>query len=405
MNGSDFVHGGVILVVLGALLAYCRNLPGKIWRLFERNFVTRVEVYDDDESFQWVRLWLTEQLQGTRSVAVFTKKQKKEEYDDLPEEKEHKPKIFFTPAPGFYFFRFMKKIVIVTRERKESEGKSDNILQKPRETFIIRIFSRNTQIAKNLIETARDYALPEDGKIEVRSSQAGYWRLIARVSKRPLESVVLSGNLVKDLISDLNLFTSSESWYKEKGIPYRRGYLLYGPPGSGKTSLVLAIAGYLEMNLSVLNLSSPGMSDSKLVELLAEAGTDIILIEDIDCAFENRSRGTDRKDKSLDSLTFSGLLNALDGIIGQDGRIIFYTTNHPDKLDAALTRPGRADVKVEIGNATKEQAYKMFERFFPNSGLATKFAEGVKENTSMAEIQNHLMTYRDNCQKASAFNE
>lgn len=95
-------------------------------------------------------------------------------------------------------------------------------------------------------------------------------------------------------------------------------------------------------------------------------------------------------------MTFSGLLNSLDGVAASEERIIFMTTNHFDRLDPALLRPGRVDVKKFIGLASKNQIIQMFNRFYPgNEGLAEQFADLVGECHSPAQIQGHFILYKN----------
>jgi SpoVK/Ycf46/Vps4 family AAA+-type ATPase len=105
-------------------------------------------------------------------------------------------------------------------------------------------------------------------------------------------------------------------------------------------------------------------------------------------------------------VTFSGLLNAIDGIAGQEGKLVFLTTNHPDQLDEALIRPGRVDCKAEFGLATCAAAEAFFIRFYSDpdatnghvehvATLAAKFAAKVPDGLySMAVYQAHLMRYQ-----------
>lgn len=145
-------------------------------------------------------------------------------------------------------------------------------------------------------------------------------------------------------MDDMKRFEKSVEWYKDKGVPYRRGYLLHGPPGTGKTSFTLAIAGALNMSICYLNLGARNLNDDSLNRCLNNApARSIILLEDIDAVFVQRDSVQKRRGASV---SFSGLLNALDGVRSQEGRILFMTTNHPEKLDPALLRPGRADVHV-----------------------------------------------------------
>lgn len=178
------------------------------------------------------------------------------------------------------------------------------------------------------------------------------WTKVQSKKPRALESVVLDDNLKDLIIADIKKFQDTAQWYIDKGVPYRRGYLLYGPPGTGKTSFTQAIAGALKLNICYLNLSGGNMDDDDLNRALNDAPShSIILLEDIDGIFVGReSVNKDRREGR--SVTFSGLLNALDGVRSQEGRILFMTTNHRERLDPALMRPGRADYHVKLNNAS-----------------------------------------------------
>ena len=91
------------------------------------------------------------------------------------------------------------------------------------------------------------------------------------------------------LCNDILKFKASEKWYRDRGIPYRRGYLLYGPPGTGKTSFTQAVAGALKLNICYINLSSGNLDDDDLNNMLTRApANSIILLEDIDALFVQR---------------------------------------------------------------------------------------------------------------------
>jgi chaperone BCS1 len=122
--------------------------------------------------------------------------------------------------------------------------------------------------------------------------------------KRVLSSVVLDGDISDRIHKDVKAFLENGQWYFQRGIPYRRGYLLYGPPGaplihnllmiigSGKTSFIQALAGELDYNVCVLNLAERGLTDDRLAHLLCNAPPrSILLLEDVDAAFSNREAG------------------------------------------------------------------------------------------------------------------
>lgn len=133
----------------------------------------------------------------------------------------------------------------------------------------------------------------------------------------------------------------------------------------------------------------------------------IILLEDIDAAFASRedSKETKAAYEGLNRVTFSGLLNCLDGVASTEARIVFMTTNYIDRLDPALIRPGRVDMKEFIGYCTQTQIEQMYLRFYngPDVGVAAlEFAEKVisfGKNVSPAMIQGYFMIHKLSDQK------
>ena len=216
--------------------------------------------------------------------------------------------------------------------------------------------------------------------------------------KRPMRSIVLDPGIIELVMGDAKDFLASKEWYAERGIPHRRGYLLYGAPGSGKTSLIHSISGELNLDVYILSLTRLGMDDASLNSTISELPEEcIVLIEDIDAAFhqgirrdiadpekqqQRHSEERDpeqKRDKGVDSacrVTLSGLLNALDGIGAQEGRIFFATTNDYKALDPALCRPGRLDLHIEFKLASKYQCRELFRRFYlPSSSDSDKGEE------------------------------
>lgn len=133
-------------------------------------------------------------------------------------------------------------------------------------------------------------------------------------SKRPrsIESVVLDRDVSEMIVDDVRYFQNNAQWYMDKGVPYRRGYLLYGPPGTGKTSFINAIAGELSLNICYLNIGNDHIDDDGLMRALNDApARSIILLEDVDGIFIGREAVNQDEKRGV---SFSGLLNALDGV-------------------------------------------------------------------------------------------
>lgn len=157
----------------------------------------------------------------------------------------------------------------------------------------------------------------------------------------------------------------------------------------------------MEYNICVLNLSERGLTDDRLNHLLSNVPErSIMLLEDIDAAFNKRAQSDQQGYQSM--ITFSGLLNALDGVASAEERIIFLTTNHIEKLDPALIRPGRVDMKVQLGDATESQIRGMFSRFYQDKPeLVNAFLEKVKgKSLSTAGLQGHFVYFKDQPEEA-----
>jgi len=263
------------------------------------------------------------------------------------------------------------------------------------------LLGRDRKVVEDLIGDAHQASLArERARTTVYfTDQYGNWVRTASRAARPLSSVVLPEKQAQGLLRDCQTFMDKEAWYASHGIPYRRGYLLYGTPGTGKTSLVTALAGSLGLSIYVINLSSRVLTDEMLCELMANAAAKcILLLEDVDAAFSHREGSTSLQG----SVTFSGLLNAIDGVAAQEGRLLFLTTNHVDKLDPALVRPGRIDVRIRFEFATKDQIETFVKCFYleehcsPESFISvTDLIEAIPEDrVTIAQLQGFLMQYR-----------
>jgi chaperone BCS1 len=399
---NQLVSGGLLLMLSGSLIALCRKVPLQLYGWLVRRATIVVDVSSDDPLFAWLSLWLSEQPYSARARAL-TATSERDEFGRVNTSPQPigvgvgsvmaLPQILLTPAPGNHILWYKRRVIWLSRDRKEGAPgpNSEQFSLFKREVFTLRVLGRSQAAARAILQDARAVALSRRSqKISIYIAAYDCWQSVDERDPRPLSSVFLPAGQSESVLNDLKQFSDSREWYQAKGIPWRRGYLFHGVPGSGKTSFICALAGHFQMNLYILNVASALLSDDGLINLLARVpANSAILLEDIDSVFSQRVKSEDSKN----SVTFSGFLNALDGAASKDGAVVFMTTNHIARLDEALIRPGRCDVHVEFRRATADQAARMFLSFFPESERAFEFADG-SVGLTMAEIQQHLLVHR-----------
>ncbi|MED6220950.1 hypothetical protein PIB30_049706 [Stylosanthes scabra] len=222
----------------------------------------------------------------------------------------------------------------------------------------------------------------EDVTVKIFSMAHMYWNESELCHPATMDTLALDPELKQTIIDDLNRFLKRKEFYKKVGKPWKRGYLLYGPPGTGKSSLIAAIANYLKFNVYDLELASIGSNENLMQLMRSTSPRSIIVIEDIDCNKEVHVRRRERVDYhqytdseleslhndddpqteivKVDKFTLSALLNYMDGLWSGYGeeRIIIFTTNHKDKIDPALLRPGRMDMHIHL-SFLKPKAFRI----------------------------------------------
>ncbi|XP_061345643.1 AAA-ATPase At3g50940-like [Gastrolobium bilobum] len=228
------------------------------------------------------------------------------------------------------------------------------------------------------------------------------WDSINLEHPSTFETLAMESELKNAVMEDLNRFVKRRDFYKKVGRAWKRGYLLYGPPGTGKSSLIAAMANHLKFDIFDLQLGNI-VRDSDLRKLLlATANRSILVIEDIDCSVDlpERRHGDGRKQADV-QLTLSGLLNFIDGLWSScgDERIIIFTTNHKERLDPALLRPGRMDMHIHMSYCTYEGFKLLASNYLEISSDHQLFGEieGLIEETQItpAQVAEELMKSED----------
>ncbi|XP_059063852.1 AAA-ATPase At4g25835-like [Cryptomeria japonica] len=181
-------------------------------------------------------------------------------------------------------------------------------------------------------------------------------------------TLALDPEVKDDIMEDCRKFSQRENYYKKLGRAWKPGYLLYGPPGTRKSSMIAAISNFLEYDIYDLELAEVKTNTELRKLLIGTTNESIIVIEDIDCSLdlsdrkkkakkrskEEQNPKKDERDSDESKVTLSGVLNFTDGLWSCCGseKIIIFTRNHVDRLDPALLRSGRMDKHIHLSFCT-----------------------------------------------------
>merc|ERR1711871_501255 len=380
----------------------------QIYHSLRPALIASITVENSDASFDTILEFIAKQgICSTGDKRAITHKRKnmtiREKISEWSMGRQTAPTLDYRPDGGdaLTVFEWEGKHIYMTRSKGQVVTTGYDRRPTTIEKLRLQTFGMDDSVLRRFLDKAMETSFEVDREnLNVWVMADSWWGSWEKaMSKRPrsVDSVVLDGSLSEDLIRDARSFFSRSDWYVSSGIPYRRGYLLYGPPGCGKTSFCQALAGALKQDLCMLTLANKNLDDTKLARVIRDTPVGaIILLEDVDSVFINRDVVA-KSNGDASGVTFSGLLNAIDGVASQEGRLFLMTTNHIEKLDPALIRPGRCDVKRELGLATKQQMQSLFLRFFPgDANGADAFAARLPEGElSMAQLQGHLLQHKD----------
>lgn len=382
---NQFASGGLLLMIIGGVSVWLRSVPETIWYWIVRQTTMIITVTDDDAAFVWVKEWFLEQkfLARIRNLDLDTTVRNE--------------RIAMIPAPGKHWFWYGGRPFEVWFSR--TENTHDRGARRV-ESLTFRTLGRKRDLLKRFVDDVVACHLRRQGVQSYLYTYDDGWNYVEGYAPRLLESVVLEPGEKEHLLEDIAQFRKSKRRYQRLGIPYHRGYLFYGPPGTGKTSLVSALAAHFGLSIYTANLTE--FTDRSLMSGVNQVpANSVLLFEDIDSMRNSQSRAgstgeTDSKQNasSQSGVTLSGLLNVLDGFYAPTGVLFVMTTNHMEKLDQALLRPGRIDYRLYLGNASDRQKLELYRRFFPHSSEAEirEFVEASRSAETMAEFQGLLLS-------------
>jgi len=389
-GGNEFASGGLLLMIIGGLSVYLRAVPERIWHWIIAQTTMTITVKDEDAAFVWVKEWFLEQkfLQRIRRVDLDT---------TLRNER-----IAMIPAPGKHWFWYGGRPFAVWFWRTENSHEGS---RRRMESLAFQTVGRKQAFLRGFVDDIVNSHIRRQVVHSYLYTYDDGWSYVEGYAPRLLDSVILEPGEKELLMEDVAEFKESKQRYQRLGIPYHRGYLFYGPPGTGKTSLVSALAAHFGLSIYIINLA--GFNDRTLMAAINQVpANSFLLFEDIDCMKSSEARtgwgdgqggpattNTNPMAAAYTGVTLSGLLNVMDGFFAPTGVLFVMTTNHFEKLDGALLRPGRIDYKLYLGKASDYQKVELYRRFFPESSEreAREFVEASRTVETMAEFQGLLL--------------
>lgn len=355
--------------VVGGVMFGLRQVPGKALMAIRELATVTLEVENDEMPFKHLTMWLAKQGRVGKSRRV--KLAESYDYDA------NRWAWTLTLGGGWHVVFHRRRPLLVHRRIQETGDMGQALGVARRERLTLINFGRDQAIIREILEEARRCFYGDD-RIDVFCWMGGDFMLADKLLTRSFDTVFLPGSQKQALSDDVERFLASREVYRKRGTPWRRGYLFEGPPGTGKTTLIHVLAGLAKRSIYVINLNSVS-SDAELMRATNGVGQDgILVIEDIDSAKITHDRDAADAQAAASPVlgglpgqtprtgpSLSGLLNAIDGVTAREGRMLCITSNHAEKLDPALVRPGRIDLRMLIEPLAYPEAFDMFLAFRP----------------------------------------
>jgi len=382
-----FVAGTLSLWGLGVLSYLCRGIPREVFNIIKKYTTTTVTLQSSSESFHLFLKWY--QNKG------FAKRGR---YIKISNGRWGSSDMIKSLGYGNHYFWYKWKMIQLEMVTKEVAG-----TDKERDEITMVKLGRSHKIFDDIFSQIKEEDLDKN-KLILKKFIKGWWHRSSEQMPRSMDTIFLRKGVKERLLDTLRVFLERENWYVNNGIPYQLGIMLYGPAGTGKSSIIKAIANHIRYSLHILQSGSLSDIENAMFSLSEKA---MISIEDIDTEAATKVRkpiqqvqesGLVPQDIPLDpedevlSFSFSNLsdiLNSIDGVHSIHGRILVTTTNHIEKLDPALLRPGRIDLQLEIGYADEYVLKQFFDKFYPDFIIPENFI--MKSHISSAIIQNLIL--------------
>lgn len=338
LKNNQFATAGAMAGIATLVWQYLRGIPSYWWNRIYRMFHFHVIVEQGDILHHYITLVM---------YNTYSKDIKSAEARTAPD-----GSIILSQREDFIYKWIKGRRIKITASREKIEGALNA------ENMFNRSFSFSGLFAKKVItELLEDFRtkgilineelLRSKRHISfVVCSPFDVPEPMYRLFPKKFDKIYIPKESKEALINDLAKFRDSRQAYLDRNIAYRRGYCFSGPPGNGKSSLIGAMADFLQYDITELDLKNSSERFRRIVNRIPTKC--IVTIEDFDSYYIGREA------QNEDVIPFSVLLNFISGVAAREDIILVITTNAPESLDPAMLRGGRLDFKLTIPNPTKE---------------------------------------------------
>lgn len=400
INNNQFLSGGLILGALTSVVYSLRTIPSKIWNRIERRIRFVVTIEQTDDLYAYLQFWLNHHYANQlRSVkANFWRVKESNGRNEISSGYSNEKKtallenqVSFNHYGDTFIIWYSKRLIRISSKKDKLENANNPLSLFFEQYEVSGLWSKIA--IKKLLDDAVKFSLAletERTQPYVRVNQYDSWETDRQARLRDIDKIFIP-EVQKNIITyDLKSFVDSKEFYRTRCLPYRRGYLLHGFPGTGKSSMVSALAKMFKRDLYILSLKACA-GDNMFIRLMSYIGhNSILLIEDIDSYFDGR-----KQDSASDKVNFSTFINVISGVNAKEDVILFVTTNHKSKLDDALLRSGRLDIHLEIGLPTHKEVNGYLSWFYDTP--VTAISEPV--DYTMADVENICVQNKNDVSK------
>lgn len=368
------------------------------WGLNKIRIELTVEEFDHLEAFVWVNLWMEKHLRDRKISKLRLQRKNLNAYNYEDDSRQEKTLFELLPSYGFYYLWWNKKLLTFDSAKQDgpaTTGKTTPV----RRTISITVWgTRNRELLLDIIlEAKKEYEESHPQQMRYYTHRSGWWDS-STLSERTMDTLYLPENQLQDLLGDFELFFASKEKYRSLGVPWRRGYLLEGPPGTGKSTVIQVLSGLFQVPIYYLNVGTVRDGDELRSLVSTVSPPCILLIEDVDSIRAAKTRTKKEDKEEVKGIQASDLLNVLDGLVATEQRIVIMTTNHPEKLDQALTRAGRVDRRFHFGWAEETELKKFYDRAAGEYSIPSyeMFRKSLPDNCTIADAQGEVFRLQSN---------